>query len=275
MQSTARPLESGLGEMLRAWRRSRRLSQLDLSLACGISQRHLSFVESGRSRPSREMVLRIAEGMDVPLRDCNGLLSAAGYAPLYRERDLDAAEMEPVRGALEAMLAHHEPYPAIVVNREWDLLLANRAIVELLTRIGDLEAMWRRSCGDGPRNVMALTLHGGGLRPYIVNLAEFAPPLIYRSQREAAAVQSRRLSALLAALRADPELPDAWHSPDWSRPPPPVLPMVLRVGADEVRLFTMISTFGTPQDVTTDELRVETFFPSDGDSERFLRGLAA
>ena len=274
MHSTAHASEPVFGALLKAWRRTRRLSQLEASLVCGLSQRHLSFIESGRSRPSREMVMRLAEGLEMPLRDCNGLLSAAGYAPHYRERSISAPEMGSVRRALQMMLDHHEPYPAIVVNREWDLLMANQAMVRLLSLLGDLEAMWRRVAGDGPRNVLELTLHRDGLRPHIANLAEFASDLIYRTQREAAAARNERLNAMLARLRADPELPSAWHEPDWTRPPAPVLPMVLAAGERQLRLFTMIATFGTPQDVTTDDLRVETFFPSDGDSEAMLRALA-
>jgi transcriptional regulator with XRE-family HTH domain len=274
MQTTAHAHQPGFGNLLKAWRQTRRLSQLETALNCGVSQRHLSFIESGRSRPSREMVLRLAEGLGVPMRDCNSLLSAAGYAPHYRERRIDAPDMEPVRRALEVTLRHHEPYPAIVVTREWDLLLANQAMARLLSQLGDVEAMWRRVAGDGPRNVLELTLHRDGLRPYIVNLAEFAADLIYRTQREAAATRGDRLIAMLGRLRADPELPGEWHQPDWTRPPAPVLPMVLRAGTVEFRLFTMIATFGTPQDVTTDELRVETFFPTDEATEALLRSPA-
>ncbi len=260
-----------LGELLRTWRRTRRLSQLDAALVCEISQRHLSFVESGRAQASREMLLRIAEGLEIPLRERNRLFIAAGYAPLYDERRLEAVDMESIRGALALVLSHHEPYPAIVVNREWDLLMANNGAVKLLSLLGDLETLWREVCGDGPPNVFELCFHPRGLRPHIVNWQEFAPPLIRRAQREAAANNSERLRGMLAALREDPALPGHWHEVDWSVSLPPVLPMLLDFEGVPVNLYSMISSFGTPQDVTTDEIRIESSFPVDEPTKAFFR----
>ena len=254
---------SSVGNLLRVWRRTRRTSQLDLATECEVSQRHLSFVESGRAHPSREMVLRLAEGLEIPLRDRNRLLIAAGYAPLFEERTLGGVDMEAVRDALELMLAHHDPLPAIVVNREWDLLMANAGAARMLSVLGDLNAVWQRVCGDGPRNVFELTFHADGMRPHITNWNDFAPPFIRRTQREAVAHNSPRLRAMLDALRRDATLPPQWLESDWSQPLPPVLPMDTTVDGVAVSLFSMIATFGTPQDITTDELRVEAFFPAD------------
>lgn len=268
------PATASLGGLLRHWRAARKLSQLELALESGISQRHLSFVESGRATPSRRMVLQLAETLDVPLRERNTLLQAAGYAAVFRQRDLDAAEMAPVRQALEMMLDHHEPYPAVVVDRDWNLLMANAAVPRVLAVVGDIEAAWQRTCGEGPRNLMRLTFHPAGLRPYIANWDEAAPMLLQRLQREAAAAPSEGLEELIAELRADPEIPAPWHSPDLERGLAPVVPLQLVTGGVEMRLFTMISTFGTPQDLTTDEIRVESFFPADTASGELLAGLA-
>jgi transcriptional regulator with XRE-family HTH domain len=261
---------SSVGNLLRAWRRTRRVSQLDLANDCEISQRHLSFIESGRAHPSREMILRLADGLEMPLRDRNRLLVAAGYAPLFEERALSGSEMEAVRGALELMLAHHDPLPAIVVNREWDLLMANAGAARMLSVLGDLDEVWRTVCGDGPRNVFELTFHPAGMRPHITNWQDFAPPFIRRTQREAVAHNTPRLTAMLDALRRDASLPPHWLEPDWAQPPPPVLPMNTLVDGAPVSLFSMIATFGTPQDVTTDELRVEAFFPADEATRRLF-----
>ncbi len=269
--STASP--GPFGELLRAWRRNRRFSQLDLALASDVSQRHVSFLESGRAAPSRDMILRLAEGLEVPLRDRNALLTAAGFAAYFRESSLDGEEMAPVRAALEMQLSHHLPYPAIVIDREWNMLMGNHAVPLLFSLLGDLEEAWQRVCGDGPRNVVRLTLHPQGLRPHIRNWQEFAPHLIQRTRREALATGSKALQALLDDLKDDPDMPPEWHEPDWSRPLTPVLPMELQLGTARVSMFSMISTFGTPQDITTDELRVESFYPADAATEQLFQSL--
>lgn len=262
------------GALMRRWRHHRRVSQLELSLRAEISQRHLSFLESGRARASRRAVLQLAEALEVPVRERNALLRAAGYSALYGHRALSEQEMAPVRQALELMLTHHEPYPAMVVDHDWNLLLGNAALARLLALLGDPDALWRRSCGEGPRNVMRLTLHPAGLRPYIANWEEAAPMLVLRLQREAAATGSAATARLLEEIGADPSIPRRWREPDLEQALPPLLPLVLEADGTRLRLFSTVTTFGTPQDVTTDELRVESLFPADAESAARLQGLA-
>lgn len=266
-------LENGFGELLRQWRAARKLSQLELALQCNVSQRHISFMESGRSRPSRAMVLQLAEALDVPLRERNAILHSAGYAGVFRQRDLVAAEMAPVRDALQMMLDHHEPYPAMVVDRDWNLLMHNGMFPLLFDLIGGWEAAWQRTCGDGARNVMRLTFHSEGLRANIANWDAVAPLLLQRMRREATATCSEALGQLLRELLADPSIPREWHAPDIERALPPVLPLSITAGDLQVSLFSVISTFGTAQDVTTDEIRVESFFPADTATADLLRSL--
>ena len=274
MREGAAGAASSFGALLRQWRGMRRLSQLQLALDTDVSQRHVSFLESGRARPSRRMVLQLAETLDVPVRERNALLQAAGYSALYRHSDLTATEMAPVSAALKLLLAHHEPFPAMVVDRDWNLLDANPALGRLLAVMGDVEQTWARVCGEGPRNVMRLTFHGEGLRPLIVNWDEAAPMLLRRLQREVAATGSEAGQSLLADLYADPGIARQWQAPDLERPLEPVVPLELMLGDLRLRLFTMISTFGTPQDVTTDEIRVESLFPVDAPTRDLLRALS-
>jgi transcriptional regulator with XRE-family HTH domain len=279
--STPQPLRetppaSPFGGLLREWRSLRKLSQLELALQAGISQRHLSFLESGRSRPSREMVLGLCETLDVPLRERNALLAAAGFAPLYRERSLQVAEMAPVRRALELTLQHHEPYPAVVVDRDWNLVLQNNAALRFFGLLGDPAVIWPRTCPDGRPNVMRLTFHPEGLRPYIANWAQLGPSMLNRLRREAAMLSGPHgLNALIEELLSYPGIPDQWRVADWEQPLTPILPMELQKDGLRASLFTMIAMFGTPQDITVDELRLETFFPADPATDALLQQLAA
>lgn len=261
------------GPLLRRWRALRRVSQLELSLQSAVSQRHLSFLESGRSQPSRAMVLQLSDALEVPLRERNALLQSAGFAPAYHERTLEAADMQPVRKALERMLEHHEPYPAVVVNRDYDVLMENRAFVGMTSLFGDREALWQACCPDGPPNLLRLTLHPRGARPFIRNFEEFAPLMLQRLYRETSIPGTETSAAFLAELRKDGDFPRRWHEPDPAATLAPVLPVTLEGGDVRLSLFSMISTFGTPYDVTTDEIRVETFFPADAGSAAMLRRL--
>lgn len=261
------------GVLLRQWRTARKVSQLELALSMGVSQRHLSFLESGRGHPSRRMVLQLTEALDVPLRERNSLLHAAGYSPLFRQRDLASEEMRPVHDALDLMLSYQEPYPAIVVDRDWNMVMSNAAWPRLFSVVGGIDAFWRRTCGNGPRNIMRLTFHPDGLRGFLANWDEVAPLLLRRLQREAATNGSEVIQALLEEIYAEPGTPRRWRVPDIVQPLPPVLPLELRSGDLCMRLFTMISTFGTPQDITTDELRVETLFPADDETRTLLWAL--
>lgn len=258
---------------LRRWRDRRRLSQLELAIRSGVSQRHLSFLELGRSSPSRDMVLRLGEALELPLRDCNSLLGLAGFAPGYRERGLEDPDMQPVREALRLMLDCHEPNPAMVVDRDWNVLMVNRAIQRLFGLFGDVDALWARSCGDGPRNALRAMFHPQGLRPLIRNWDTVAPVMLSRSRREAEADDNRELLAMLDELAGAAGGAPAAGAHD-ERPHPPVVALELGTDEQSVSLFSVISTFGTPQDVTTDEVRVETFFPADDDTARLLRSNA-
>lgn len=266
--------ELSFGALLRQWRTSRKLSQLELALESAVSQRHLSFLESGRARPSQQMVLQLAEVLEVPLRERNSLLTAAGFAPFYRERGLSDEVMAPVQDALTRMLAHHDPYPAVVVDRDYDVLLENRAFTAMLGLFGDAAAVWAACCPDGRPNLLRLTFHAAGARPFIRNFDEVGPFMLQRLYRELAAANNDKALAFIEELRHDPAIPAQWMtatSPLTSAPP--LVPLVLGRDGVELRLISMISTFGTPYDITTDEIRVETFFPEDAATEQLLKRL--
>lgn len=270
--SPARPSGSRrprFGEALRQWRKARRFSQLELAARADVSQRHLSFLETGRSKPSREMVVHLATMLELPLRHQNDLLVAAGFAPVYTETALDEPQMDQVRDALEFLLEAHEPYPALVIDRRWNLVLSNRAA-------GQLTAMMLGSAIDGPINLARLAFHPSGLRQVTVDWESTAAQLLTRLERE---VNDRAADqALLALFEEVLEYPDV--RPLRRRPQLPtghdlLLPVHYRSGEIDVRLFSTIATIGAPFDITLEELRLETLFPADEKSERTLRKLAA
>lgn len=273
IQQRVEPAQA-FAQLLKRWRTSRKLSQLDLALVAGVSQRHVSFLEVGRAQPSREMVTQLAGALDLPMREQNTLLAAAGFAPVYGETSLDDPAMAPIRKALEMLLNHQDPFPATVADRAWNLLQGNAAMHRLLGLAGDVDAMWGRVCAGGARNVFKLTLHPEGMRPYIRNWDDVAAELILRTRREAEATCSAALHALLQEVADYPGVRSEWQVAQWGRDPSPVLPVTLAKDGLELRLFTMISTFGTPQDITTDELRVESYFPADAVTESVLRQMA-
>jgi transcriptional regulator with XRE-family HTH domain len=248
--------QAAVGTLLREWRTRRRLSQLDLASDAGVSPRHLSFVETGRSRPSREMVLHLAAHLDVPLRERNALLIAGGFAPTYHATDIDAPEMQTVRAAIERVLTGHEPYPAILVDRRWELVAANRAATLLVEGIAP-ELL------EPPVNVLRASLHPEGLASRIVNLAEWAEHIIGGLQRQIAVTGDDELKALEA------ELSD-YAAAQGAAPPPPsespgtiAIPLRLRTPHGELAFITTIATFGTALDVTLAELAIEAFLPAD------------
>jgi transcriptional regulator with XRE-family HTH domain len=247
---------AGVGPLLRDWRSRRRLSQMELALDADVSARHLSFVETGRSKPSRELVLQLADHLEVPLRERNTLLLAAGYAPAFAERALGDDAMAPVREALERLLKGHEPFPAVAVDRQWELVSANAPALSLLTDGIAPELL------EPPANTLRISLHPDGLAPRIANLAEYSAHLLQLVAHEAAATGDPALVALHEELRGypgvDPDPPP--HDPADSL----FIPLRLRMpGGAELSFFSTIARFGTALDVTVAELAIESFFPAD------------
>jgi transcriptional regulator with XRE-family HTH domain len=249
-------VETSVGTLLRGWRQRRHLSQLEVATGAGVSARHLSFIETGRARPSREMVLYLAEHLDVPLRERNRLLLAAGFAPTYRETDLEAPEMRAVRAALDRVLAGHEPYPAVVVDRRWNLVTANRATMALLDGVDP-------GLLAPPVNVLRLSLSPSGMAPRIANLGEWADHLLSRLRRQVLLTGDEELAGLEGELRSYPGIPPARHGVEG--PGEIAVPLRLRAPSEdtELRFLSTVATFGTAVDITVAELSIEAFFPAD------------
>jgi transcriptional regulator with XRE-family HTH domain len=258
--------DTGFPQLLKTWRRKRRLSQLELALSSGVSQRHVSFLESGRSQPSRRMILRLSETLEVPLRERNDWLTAAGFAPLFKARPLDDPQMGQVMSAVRMMLANHEPFPALAIDRAWNIRLSNAPFDLLTTMVG--ADVWTR-VGEGPRNLMRLFFHPDGIRPFVTNWSAIAPLLWHRAQREADALGGQEMQRVLAELAPAQDDDTLWAAEDAALVP--VLPLEMEKDGMRVSLFTVIATFGTAQDVTADELRIESLFPADEATEALFR----
>jgi len=261
--TTTRRSPRPVGELLREWRERRRLSQLDLSIQADISTRHLSFVETGRSRPTSEMILRLSEQLDVPLRERNTLLLAGGFAPAFPAHDLDAPALDAVRTALRQVLTGHEPYPAVVVNRSWELVDANSAIA-LFTADAAAELL------SPPVNVLRLSLHPDGMAPRIANLGEWRAHLLARLRREAEVTADPVLDALHRELRGYP----GGDSTTVTGRPDVVVPLRFRHDYGELRFFSITAVVGSPADVTVAELAIESFYPADRETGDELRRLS-
>jgi transcriptional regulator with XRE-family HTH domain len=261
---------AGIGRLLRQWRAQRGLSQLDLSGEAGISARHLSFVETGRAQPSREMVLLLSRALDVPLRDRNELLLAAGYAPVYQQTDLAAPALAQVRRALDFILRQQEPYPALVLDRHWDVLAVNEGSARVQAHFLDGEAV----AALGPPNAMRLMFHPRAFRPHIVNWEATAASLIQWLHRDAASGRGdERTRALLDELLSYPDVPRRWRRLDLDVSTAPFLPIEFSRGDVTLRYFTTLTSLGTPHDITLQELRIEAFFPADDATEEATRRL--
>ena len=245
------------GVLLRRWRTARCVSQLDLALDADISTRHLSYVETGRAQPSRDMVLRLAEALQVPLRERNALLLAAGYAPLYRHTDLDTPELDAARRAVELLMAQLEPYPVLVVDRHWNTVRMNAGAKRFLALFP--------GCDSGtPHNGVRLVFHPQGLRPFIENWEVVAARIIRRLHREAVDNPSdETLKHFLEELLSYPDVPSRWRMLDLDGAPPPFLTINYRWKNSTFRFFSFLTTLGTPLDVGLQELRIESFFPAD------------
>ena len=250
-----------VGELLRQWRHRRRLSQLDLAIAADVSARHVSLVETGKSRASADMVLRLADQLDVPLRDRNRLLLAAGFAPRYAERPLDGDALSAARDAVGRVLRAHEPYPALVFDRRWNILMTNRAVDRFFAGVApDLLRP--------PVNLVRLGLDPRGLASLVVNLADVRAVFRARIRRQLAAAPDPELTALYEELLA----PGADGEPGGSIEPESdvVIPMIIRIDGRELRLFSTITTFGTPMDITLAEVAVESYYPADAESAAYF-----
>jgi transcriptional regulator with XRE-family HTH domain len=260
------PSTVSVGSALREWRQRRHLSQLDLACEADISTRHLSFLETGRSTPSREMVLRLAERLDVPLRERNTLLVAAGYAPVFPERPLADPALDAARKAVDLVLKGHEPYPALAIDRRWILLAANTAVMRLVSGVDPVLL-------TPPVNVLRLSMHPSGLAPRIANLAEWHAHLVARVRRQAELTADRELEGLLAELRRypvpaeDPPVRTTAHA-DYAGV---FVPLRLKTPDGILSFLSTTTVFGTPVDITLSELAVEAFFPADPATAESLR----
>lgn len=256
-----------VGELLRGWRERRRLSQLDLANQVEVSARHVSFVETGRSKPSREMVLRLAEHLNVPLRDRNQLLLAAGYAPVYSEASLHSPAMLSIREALRRLLKAHDPFPALVVDRWWNLVEANDGM-RIFTEGVAPELL------TPPINALRLTLHPEGMAQRVINLGEIRAHVLSRLHRQVVSTADPELQDLYDELRGYP-CDQAEPLLELPGPGEVVVPMRVRFGDRELAFLSTVATFGTPLDITVSELVIESFFPADEATAQALRGLAA
>ena len=276
MHATPATPAPAFAQLLRRHRNDRKLSQLDLACEAGVSQRHVSYLETGRSRPSRDMVLTLGGALDISLRDQNSLLQAAGFAAQFATRPLDHPDMAAVDAALDRILDHHLPYPAAVIDRLWNLRRSNAAMDALVALAGDPATLWTRTCPDGPPNLARLTVHPDGIRANIDNADTAIPTFLHRLRREALSTGDAAELAFVDELfdLAGPALGDLVYAAS-AEALLPVLPLDLSAAGARLRLFTMITTFGTPQDVTTDELRIELFYPADADTGQLLSAQAA
>ncbi len=260
--TTRVPRANDLGVLLRRWRTLRGKSQLDLSLDAGMSQRHLSFIESGRSGPSREKLMAIAEALDIPLRERNTLLLAAGFAPMYANTAWDGPEMQSVTRALHRMLRQHEPFPAVVMDRDWNVLIANEAAPRFF------DCFIAREVREARRNLLHLMFDPEGLRPFLANWEQAAEGLLGRVAREAVGrVADENTKQLLAGLLSYPGVKTDWQVPRFSNTMP-VVPLTFVKDDVALHYFSMITTVGTPQTIAAQELRIECMFPVDEATER-------
>src|SRR5436190_10899165 len=270
MSHTQHAAVQTIGPLLRYWRHARRLSQLALAHEAEVSPRHLCFLETGRAKPSREMVVLLSNVLDVPLRERNALLLAAGFAPIYRESRLDAPELGAVQTALNAILRQQEPYPAVVMNRHWDLVQGNQAAERFFGLL-----LAGRTVPE-PMNVVRLMFDAQGLRPCVGNWEAVAETLLQRVHREAVGgVPDAATDRLLEEVLGYPDIPKRLRRLNLAAPSVPVIPICFRKGDLAFNFFSAVTTLGTPQDVTLQELRIEAFFPADAATEEQARALAA
>jgi transcriptional regulator with XRE-family HTH domain len=265
---------SPFGGLLRHWRAARGMSQLDLALEADVSSRHLSFIETGRARPSREMVLALSSVLDVPLRERNALLQAAGFAPVYRETRLEDPEMADMRRALELILQQHGPLgSAVAFDRRWDIVMANAPYVRFSRlMLGERVPMEPLALIPPPRpNMVRMLFDPHGLRRHIANWERVASNVLARVRSEAHWSQDAATWDLLREVLSYPGVPLRWREPDYDAPTPLVVPLEIQLGGDQLRVFSTITTLGTPRDITLQELRIESFHAADARSQELAR----
>jgi transcriptional regulator with XRE-family HTH domain len=261
---------NGAGPLLRRWREARHLSQLELALEAEVSARHISFLETGRATPSREMVLTLAEVLEVPLRERNVLLQAAGYAPVYRETNLDDPRMSHVRAAVELILKQHEPHSAIAFDRHQDIIMANSTFTGMLNAVLPDEPIKLEplKVSAPPRlNLLRLTFDPTKMRKLIINWEPIAKSMLNEAFRSAAWARDEEMEKLLAEILSYPGVPTRWREPDFEAPRALILPIEMDVGGKVARMFSTVTTVGRPQDVTLEELHIEAFYPADEESK--------
>lgn len=261
------PSARSLGDYLREWRRRRHMSQLDLALEAEISQRHLSFIESGRSVPSRSMLLHLTERLGVPLRERNPMLLAAGFSPVFSEHPLDDPALAPARRAIDMVLKGHEPFPALAIDRHWNLVAANASLAPLLSGIGDASLM------APPVNVLRLSLHPNGLAQRIANLPEWRSHLLERLRHQIAVTGDAVLMRLMSELTAYPSSQISEASMSEGDHAGIFVPLELITDAGRLSLLSTTTVFGTPVNITLSELAIESFFPADANTAEILRDM--
>jgi transcriptional regulator with XRE-family HTH domain len=263
----------GVGPLLRRWREARHLSQLELALDAEVSARHISFLETGRAEPSRAMLLTLANVLDVPLRERNFLLLAAGFAPIYGETGLEDPRMAPVRAAVEIILRNNEPCSAYAHDRHWNIVMANHAFIKFLTLVlGEPPAGLEPLCvSTAPRmNVLRLVFDPDSVRKVIVNWETIAKSLLNEAYRRLAWARDATLQNLISEILGYPSVPERWREPDLEAPRDLILPTELKLGGTIARMFSTVTTLATPNDVTLQDLHIEAFYPADAETEKLL-----
>ncbi|WP_169569803.1 helix-turn-helix domain-containing protein [Sneathiella limimaris] len=261
---------SDFGSLLKKWRKVKGFSQLDLAMAADSSARHISFIETGRSQPSREMVLRLAVAMEVPLRDRNRLLNEAGYRSAYTERPLEGKGLEQIKRALSFILDKQEPYPALVMNRCFDILMINHTGAKFVSALG-----LQLGGQNGPPNILRMSLHPDGFRNVVKDWEQSAGHMIHRAYRQLRGQdENDRLAILLKEVLAYPGVPESFQVEDPTKDALPVLPIEFMLNGLNLSWITTVASFGTPQDVTAEEVMVECMFPSDEQTDRFAKALS-
>ena len=260
-----------VGNMLRDWRKTKGISQLQLACEAQVSARHISFVETGRSQPSREMLLLLSTVLDIPLRERNTLLLLAGYAPAYRTSELDDPQLEHVRNTLRLIIDKHEPYAALVMDDAWDLIMVNDSATRLREAMcQDVEALLK----DGPPNLLRLLFHPLGVRQSIVNWEDVARSTLIRVHRQQQINASQRLTKVIEQVLAYPGVPKNFYSPSPQTILPVMIPICFRLGEYQIDLFSTVTTLGSALDVTLQDLHIEVFYPANEHSEKLLSRLA-